>query len=230
MKKQMCVEVEVGDEVGLTQRSRQSVMRTFRTTALALGLVTLATASPAGAASPVEHATGQGTLSDLKLTPEQWVRLEAGLQSYTKESLQKSPSQALEVMAVLAEVLTPRQRQQLGNDWEARPSAVNSTIYPSLCRVSTKAGLVFSRAATGLCDGSLFTDTEDRINEAASSSAQSALTCTSSNTDPCLWGSYYALAVPYYIATEVYGYTSCRLYTPALLVEYSAYILCGSAN
>ena len=228
MNKQTLVE----NEVGLTPRSWQTLLRTLLATILGLGLVTLVPVSPAQAAagSSAQPVTKPTMLSDLKLSPEQWVKLEAGLQPYTRESLQQSPSQALEVMAVLADVLTPGQRQQLGNAWDSTPSAVNSTIYPSLCRVSTKAGLIFTRTATALCDGSKYTDTEAMLNEAAGMTAQSALTCTLSNTDPCLWGSYYALAVPYYITTEVYGYTSCRLYTPALVVEYAAYILCGSAH
>lgn len=231
MRKQTLVKHEVGS----AQRSRLSWMRIFRTLALGilalgLGLLTTVGVTPVQAATSVKLETSQNLLSDLKLTPEQWVKLEAGLQPYTRESLEKHPSQALEVMAVLAEVLTPAQRQQLGSDWSTRPSAVNSTVYPSLCRVSTKAGLVFTRTATALCDGSKYTDTEAMLNDAAGMTAQSALTCSHSNTDPCLWGSYYALAVPYYIATEIYGFTSCRLYTPALVVEYAAFILCGSAN
>lgn len=218
--------------VDLTPRSQYTPMRTLLATLLGLALLALVSPPPAQAASrPAPMPAIQPTLlPELKLSPDQWIKLETGLAPYSPESLQNNPASALEVIRVLADVLTPSQRQQLDNQWDLNQSAVNSTVYPSLCRVSTKAGLIFTRTATALCDGSKYTDTEAMINEAADMAAQSALTCSFSNTDPCLWGSSYALAVPYYISTEIYGFTACRLYTPALVVEYAAFILCGSAN
>lgn len=195
--------------------------------------VEAASAPPPGAkqtCAPAGIAPGGSVLS-----PAQWGQLEQRLSSYSVEQLQQDPARALEVLREVSTVLTPVQRQALGvlapTELVLDPHFVertSSTVYPAMCRMLNSVAYGLTMGATGICQGSLYPDSEENLNSNATSAYDWSKDCSPMNTDACLWASSYDLGIVYFIATEFYGYTNCRLYTPPLLVGYAAFLACGS--
>lgn len=195
--------------------------------------VEAASAQPQGAKQTCAQA-GSAPGSSV-LSPAQWVQLEQRLSSYRVEQLQQDPERALEVLREVSTVLTPAQRQALGVQAPAElvldplfVERTSSTVYPAMCRMLTSVAYGLTMGATGVCQGSLYADSEENLNSNATSAHDWSKDCSPMNTDACLWASSYDLGIVYFIATEFYGYTNCRLYTPPLLVGYAAFLACGS--